>query len=98
MNGISKEIVKLVRNWEIDTGKKVKAEDIKDGLKELGFNLIPVKKRENLLPCVCGSKRREHWYGPNFISLVCPRCRLEARGTNETELRKNWNEMIRGMK
>ena len=28
MNDISKEIVKLVRGWEIDTGKKVKAEDI----------------------------------------------------------------------
>ena len=95
MNELSKEIVKLVRSWEIDNGVKVKADDIKEGLKELGFNLIPVKKRENLLPCICGGKRREHWYGPKFIFLKCPKCGFEARGLTEAEVRKNWNELVR---
>ena len=96
MNDISKEIVKLVRSWEIDTGRKVTQEDIKEGLKELGFNVIAFKKRESLLPCICGSKRRDHWYvPPKGVALVCSKCGREARGESESDARRAWNEMIR---
>ena len=98
MNDLSKDIVKLVRNWEIDTGKKVTASDLKDAMDELGFTIMSVKKKENLLPCICGSKRRGHWSNPQFIFLVCEKCGLEAKGRTEREARENWNKMIGEMK
>lgn len=59
-----------------------------------------VKERERpekLLPCICGSKRREHWYGitPYREILKCPKCNRKAEGKNEIESHKAWNEMIR---
>ena len=54
------------------------------------------EKPEKLLPCVCGSKRREHWFGSGDRSIIlkCCRCGLEAAGKNEIEAHKEWNEMI----
>ena len=54
-------------------------------------------KPEKLLPCICGCKRREHWYGstPERARILrCYRCGLEASGKNEIEVHKKWNELI----
>lgn len=36
-------------------------EELRAEAKKLGYNLIPINKKEKLLPCTCGCKRREHW-------------------------------------
>ena len=55
-------------------------------------------KPEKLLPCKCGAKRREHWFGSKsdraFI-LKCYKCGFEASGKNEIEAHKNWNEAVK---
>lgn len=73
-------------------------EELKAEARAQGFKLIPVKEKEKLLPCTCGSKRREHWSrwtGDRLeITLCCSRCGKRASGTTEAEARHNWNDMI----
>lgn len=75
-------------------------EELKEEAKRQGYNLIKIKKPEKLLPCTCGSKRRQHWYGVDiksgrpFEKLVCEKCGKEARGYSKDEAIANWNKMI----
>lgn len=59
---------------------------------------IKIRERpERLVPCVCGSKRREHWFGTTserMEILKCCKCGREASGKSEIEVHKKWNEMI----
>lgn len=75
-------------------------EELKAEAKAHGYNLVPIKNTEKLLPCTCGSRRREHWQrwrGEGWnITLQCMRCGKKAGGSTEDEARHNWNEMIRG--
>ena len=75
-------------------------EELRKEAKAMGYNIIPIRPKEKLLPCVCGSKRREHWYtyvnGVEYAVLRCERCEREASGRTEREARKNWNDMVRG--
>ena len=77
-------------------------DELRKEAKALGYNIIKIKKREKLLPCTCGCKRREHWDslrdGEWLVVLKCERCRKEACGKNETEAVHNWNEMIKAEK
>lgn len=53
---------------------------------------------EKLLPCICGCKRREHWYGTNDenrIILKCRKCGFKAAGKNEADARRKWNEAVK---
>ena len=58
------------------------------------------KKKESraMLPCKCGCKRREHWYGgddPNKREqLKCERCGFTAYGKNATDVIRNWNKAV----
>ena len=74
-------------------------EELKKEAKALGYNLIPIKKREKLLPCTCGSKQREHFdtfrNGMWMKLLRCPKCNKEALGRTESGAIKAWNDMIR---
>lgn len=75
--------------------------ELRELAKSMGYNIIPIKKKEKLLPCTCGSKRRKHWFGYNtktgkeFEKLVCYQCGKEAVGATESDVIHNWNEMIR---
>lgn len=59
------------------------------------------KKRESkaMLPCKCGCKRREHWFGGDdpekFEMLKCYRCGFTAYGKNATDVIRNWNKAVR---
>ena len=68
--------------------------------KSMGYNIIPIKKREKLLPCTCGCNRRTHWEtlvkGIYYKTLRCCNCDKEASGITEAEAIHNWNTMIRG--
>ena len=74
-------------------------EELRILAKSMGYNIIPFKKREKLLPCICGSKRREHWdtyvKGVHYRVLRCEKCDREVSGRTEAEAIHNWNEMIR---
>lgn len=61
---------------------------------------VKVRERpEKLLPCKCGCKYREHWYGApnsyNAYMLKCHNCGFKANGKNIIELHKNWNRLIK---
>ena len=74
-------------------------EELKTEAKALGYNIIPIVKREKLLPCTCGSTRREHFdtfrNGTWMKLLRCYKCDKEALGSTESGAVKAWNEMIR---
>ena len=70
-------------------------DQIKRMAKELGYNLIPNNSWIKKLPCTCGRKRLEAWYGPEGPYWVCPDC--GKRGPSAPTERKAamaWNEMI----
>ena len=74
-------------------------EELRTIAKSMGYNIIPIKKREKLLPCICGCKSRSHWEtyvkGVHYKILRCNMCDREASGKTESEVVHNWNEMIR---
>lgn len=55
------------------------------------------KKRESraMLPCRCGGKLREHWYGIDSESLVCKRCGFSVIGKNNADAIRKWNEAVK---
>ena len=59
------------------------------------------KKRESraMLPCKCGCKRREHWFGGDdpekFEILKCSHCGFTAYGKNATDVIRNWNKAVK---
>ena len=73
-------------------------EELKAEAKRQGYNLIKIRNVK-LLPCTCGSNRREHWYmyrdGIRFKGLICHKCGKEALGKTEIEAKENWNRMIK---
>lgn len=75
-------------------------EELKKEAKALGYNLIPIKKREKLLPCTCGNNKRDHLcryvsgIGTKIV-LKCQKCGKESEGTSDAEAIKAWNETIR---
>lgn len=74
-------------------------EELKELAKSMGYNIIPIKKREKLLPCICGCNRRSHWEtyvkGIHYKILRCEQCDRAASGRTNVEVIHNWNEMIR---
>ena len=63
-----------------------------------GLAIATPKKKESraLLPCTCGCKLRERWYGGGGVELVCKKCGKNVEGKNEIDAIRNWNAMIRG--
>ena len=67
-----------------------------------------VKERqrpERLLPCKCGCRRRERWYGGwygsnsnNITILKCCKCGFGVGGKNEIDVHKKWNEAVKNEK
>ena len=59
------------------------------------------KKKESraMLPCKCGCKRREHWFGGDdpekFEMLKCSHCGFTAYGKNATDVIRNWNKAVK---
>ena len=93
-----KAVIKLdVPEWQIGQCVSVYFPDTM--MKKAICEAVKERKRpEKLLPCICGSKRREHRFGfgnKDILEILkCCRCGLEAVGKNEIEAHKNWNEMI----
>lgn len=67
-------------------------EEVKAEAKKYGYGLIPLHSHERLLPCVCGCKRRERWYGGDgSLSLVCKQCGRTIVGKSENKVIRLWN-------
>ena len=74
-------------------------EELKIEAKKLGYNIIKIKPKTKILPCICGRKRMEKWYfcqegKDTKIEIVCPICYREAIGKTEQEAIENWNNSI----
>lgn len=81
--------------WEIHDAEE-KREYIKKWLPDIPT--VEPKKRESRakLPCPCGRKRLDMWYGSNGMDYVkCPNCGREASGKTEIAAIRAWNEMVR---
>ena len=94
-----KAIIKLdVPEWQIGRDVTVYFPDtmLKHGVCE-AVKITP--KPERLLPCTCGCKRREHWFGCNGSEnariLKCMKCGFTIGGQNEIDVHKKWNDSIR---
>ena len=68
-------------------------DELKAEAKEMGYKLMPIAPYERLKVCICGCKRRDHWYGGG-VRLVCHKCGRMATGETEAAARRNWNRMI----
>lgn len=86
-------------------------EELKEEAKRQGYRLVKEEKKEPLLPCTCGCKRRESLIkqvpavvpgsGKSEESSIwveilrCEQCGRTAEGLTKKEARANWNKMIR---
>ena len=74
-------------------------EELKKAADELGYNLLKKSRYVKLLPCLCGSTRRQHRFGVgkggNTETLICERCGLKGYpGATENEAKLGWNKKI----
>lgn len=71
-------------------------EELKLEAKKQGYKLIKIYKKERLLPCICGRRRRSRWYdSTDYMTMKCDYCGRQVKGRTEFELHKKWNAMIR---
>lgn len=73
-------------------------EELKIEANKLGYSLIKKRIIPKLLPCICGCKRRHHWYiagSENKRALECKRCGKRIEGINDIDVINKWNEMIK---
>jgi hypothetical protein len=84
-------ILKFVENRPTITDEEFKVE-----AKRRGYNLIKIPEKVTLLPCVCGSERRDRVFVMRgFEYYSCATCGLVAKeGKSTREARLNWNAMI----
>ena len=68
-----------------------------DALELLKAKYKPRESRK-MLPCKCGCKRREHWYGSSYDNsegLKCTKCGFEVWGNNAIDVIRKWNEAVK---
>lgn len=56
-----------------------------------------VRESRAMLPCICGSKRREHWFSGSDQfpeELRCAKCGFSVKGRNATDVIRAWNRAI----
>lgn len=93
------EIINYARNLTIRIREDDQTE-LKHLAEKYNYKLVPIRKYERYLPCVCGCNRREHWshVSPGsapITVLKCKNCGLVAEGKTETEAKHNWNELVK---
>lgn len=77
-------------------------QELKAIAKEMGYRLKKIEPSIKLLPCTCGSTRRQNSYRwdnekrKEVITLTCLKCGKEASGYSLDEAKKNWNKLIGG--
>ena len=75
-------------------------EELKEEARKLGYDVVPKREYERLLPCTCGHNRRERYYcnsaSGTYVKLVCARCGRRVEGKTESEAKRNWNKTMRG--
>jgi len=70
-------------------------EEIRKEAEAIGYSITFSKKPPNLLPCVCGCKRRRHWHSKDGLYLQCGTCYLKSKpGKTAYDVNTNWNNMI----
>lgn len=79
-----------------------KEDDCETDLKKDALELLKAKYKpresRKMLPCKCGCKRREHWYGSSYDNsegLKCTKCGFEVWGKNAIDVIRKWNEAVK---
>lgn len=68
---------------------------INDALELLSKSSIKPYESRAMLPCVCGCKSREHWYGcDGSEQLICKRCGKKVSGISGMDVIRKWNKTI----
>lgn len=80
----------------LDSMEGATDEEFKAEAKRRGYNLIKIPEKVKLLPCVCGSERRDRVFVMRgFEYYSCANCGLVAKeGKSTKEAKLNWNAMI----
>lgn len=96
------EIVNYARNLT-NRIREDEQTELKHLAEKYNYKLVPIKKYERFLSCICGCNRREHWshVSPGsapITVLKCKKCGLAAEGKTEVEAKHNWNELVKDLK
>lgn len=82
-----------------DKWRVVRTDIIEDAISLLEAQELKKRESKAMLPCKCGCKRREHWFGGDdpekFEMLKCSHCGFTAYGKNATDVIRNWNKAVR---
>ena len=55
----------------------------------------PKRESRAMLPCKCGGKRREHWYGSDgHEELRCMKCGFTVKEKNPMDVIRQWNKEV----
>lgn len=71
-------------------------EELKAEADKLGYRLVKQSSPIRLIPCTCGSNRRESWYTFDGLQFYrCSKCGKESpAGASCRDAKRKWNEMI----
>ena len=71
-------------------------DELKTESEKLGYRLVKNQPYIRLLPCTCGRKKVEEWFGVRDNHFyACPRCGKKSPPAKTTRgARISWNEMI----
>lgn len=76
----------------------ITVERLKELATKLNYKVIKSTNPPKLLPCICGSHRRQHYYSFKSEYLECMNCgRKSPAGKNRRETAENWNKMIESL-
>lgn len=77
-------------------------DDLKEKIKKYGYKLVKIAPpMPRLIPCICGRKRIDLYYGivEDGVfghSYKCPKCGLTSVAGKTFRLaRENWNDIVR---
>lgn len=70
-------------------------DEIKAEAKKQGYRLVKIQPYIKLMPCKCGRKLHETWYGPNGVRYSCPQCGHHGEwGKTDLDARILWNRSV----
>lgn len=73
--------------------------ELRTAARMLGYKIVKIEP--TMLPCICGSRKKEHVSryenGTWGQYMRCPECGLNVKGDTVPEMVNNWNKKIRGI-
>ena len=79
----------------IETGGHEKTDKARTALELLKKRQPKPYESRKKLPCVCGKKRVETWWGHDSVGIICPECRRSVTADSEIGAVRAWNKAVR---